>query len=79
MKVYELIAKVSMHPVPKGRNLREVGWADGYLVVRFTGPAMWIYGPQIPEVKRDQLLKNPFPDSLFQKSIKSKFKAFKVG
>jgi hypothetical protein len=80
MKVPELLAKVEMRPVSKARNLREIGWADGYMVVRFwTGPSLWIYGPAIPEVKRDQILANPYPDSLFTKAIKNKFQCHHVG
>lgn len=81
MKVSELLSSVAFQPVPKGRNLAQVGWAHGYLVVRFRGRSdvMWIYGPEIEEKRRDQLLANPFPDSLFQKAIKAKYRAYKVG
>ena len=80
MRVPELLAKVEMLPVPKARNLRAVGWADGYMVVRFwTGPTQWIYGPNIPEDERDKLLRVPYPDKIFDSNIKSKFRAYKVG
>lgn len=78
MKASELFAKATMHPVPKGRNLKCVGWADGYLLVRFSKPDLWVYGPDIPKLKCDQIVANPYPDSLFQKAIKNKYRAFKA-
>jgi hypothetical protein len=68
MKVPELLAKVEMRPVSKARNLREIGWADGYMVVRFwTGPSLYIFGPSIAEAERDKLLRSPYPDGLWTK------------
>jgi hypothetical protein len=78
MKTSELIAKVTLQPVPKARNLGWIGWADGYLLVRFKTSTLWVYGPNIPEVKRDQILANRYPDSLFTKAIKNKYQCFKV-
>lgn len=79
MKTSEVIANAGMRVVTKGRNLFRVGWHGGYFVAEFRrGDALWLYGPNVPEVKRDQVLANPYPDSLFEKAIKSKFKAFKV-
>jgi hypothetical protein len=68
MKTSELLAKVEMLPIPKAKNLRAVGWADGYMVVRFrTGAALYIFGPSIAEVERDKLLRSPYPDGLWSK------------
>lgn len=66
MKVSELIAKADMRRVFRANNLAELGWADGYLVVRFRGrPTLYIYGPNIAECERDKVLANPYPDALF--------------
>jgi hypothetical protein len=79
MKVSELLVKSTPQRVPKGRNLAELSWADGYLLVRFQlRGQLYIFGPSIPEVEFDKLMRSPFPDSLFQKNIKSKFKSYKV-
>lgn len=79
MKVSEIVAKAGMRIVPKAKNLFRIGWHGGYLVAEFRkGSALWIYGPDVPELKREQIIANPYPDSLFEKSIKSKFQAFKV-
>jgi hypothetical protein len=77
MRVPELLAKVEMRPVSKARNLREIGWADGYMVVRFQ-TSTWIYGPNIAEVERDKLHRVPYPDKLFTTNIKNKYRAYKV-
>lgn len=80
MKTSELLAKITMHPVTKGRNLRLVGWADGYMLVAFHGSSeRWIYGPDVAEVERDKILRVPYPDALFQHNVKARYKAFKVG
>lgn len=66
MKVSELLAKATMQPVPKARNLSHLGWADGYLLVRFKGRGtLYIYGPKVAEDTVDRLLKVPYPDKLF--------------
>jgi hypothetical protein len=79
MKVSSIIHGADPKPVTKAKNLAFVGWHEGYMLVRFrTNGDRWIYGPNIPQERLYQLLKNPFPDSLFQKVIKSKFKAYKV-
>jgi hypothetical protein len=79
MKTSELLAKVEMLPVHKARNLDSVGWADGYMVVKFRGrPDRWIYGPNIAEAERDKILRVPFPDSIFCKVIKANYQAFKI-
>ena len=80
MKVSELLAKAAMQPVPKARNLLLIGWADGYMPVRFRSkPTIWIYGPAIPEVERDKIIRVPFPDRQFNCAIKNKYQCFKVG
>ena len=79
MKVSDLLAKATPQPVTRAKNLGTIAWVDGYLVVRFRGrPDQWVYGPAIPEQKFDQILANPFPDALFQKAIKAKYRAYKV-
>ena len=66
MKVSELLAKTEMQAVPKGKNLFKIGWADGYLIVRFKGRSkLYIYGARIAEEERDKLLRVPYPDKLF--------------
>lgn len=80
MKTSELLAKVEMKPVSKARNLSRLGWADGYMVVQFAGrPDLWVYGPEIPELKRDQILANGWPDALFTKAIKNKYQCHHIG
>ena len=79
MKTSDLLREVEMKPVSKGRRIRSVGSAHGYLVVRFWGSdATYIYGPNIPEAERDKLLRVPFPDSLYTKTIKEKYQHCKV-
>lgn len=79
MKTSEVISKAGMRIVPNAKNIFQVGWHGGYLVVEFRrGDSLWLYGPAVPEVKRDQIIANPYPDSLFHKAIKSKFSAFEV-
>lgn len=79
MTTSEVIANAGMRIVSKGRNLFRVGWHAGYMVVEFRrGDALWVYGPQIPEMERDKLLRTPYPDKLFNGNIKAKYKAFKV-
>ena len=79
MKTSELLREVEMKPVSKGRRLRSVGWAHGYLVVRFWGSeATYIYGPNAPEAERDKLLRTPYPDSLYTRTIKEKYQHCKV-
>ncbi len=73
MRTSELLAKVEMVPVSKARNLGEIGWADGYLVVRYKGrPTLYVYGPAIAEAERDKLLKVPYPDKLINQ-LKAKY------
>lgn len=79
MKTSEVIANAGMRVVTKGKNLFRVGWHAGYFVAEFrTGDSLFLYGPDVPELKRDQIYANPYPDALFEKAIKSKFKCFKV-
>lgn len=79
MKTAELLAKVEMVPVHKARNLDQIGWADGYMVVKFRGrEVLWVYGPAIAEAERDKILRVPFPDFIFNKCIKAHYQAFKI-
>lgn len=79
MKVSEVLAKADMRPVPRAKNLGRIGWADGYMPVRFRGkPTIWIYGPDIPEAERDKILRVPFPDKLFSTNIRAKYRCHKV-
>lgn len=80
MKVSELVSKAEMFHLPKARNLRDVGWADGYMLVRFRSkPTLWIYGPDIPAEELPKLLRVPYPDKLFTQNIKNKFRCHKAG
>ena len=66
MKVSDLISRTVFHPVPRGKNLSVIGWAEGYLLVRFKGRGtLYVYGPNIPEDTVGRLLKVPYPDKLF--------------
>jgi hypothetical protein len=66
MKASDLISRTVPKPVTKGRNLDQVGWCDGYLLVRFKGRGtLYIYGPAIDEDTVERLLKVPYPDKLF--------------
>ena len=80
MKVSEILANSKPNYLPKARNLDCIWWHAGYLVVRFKGwPALYVYGPNVPEEKRDMLLKNPYPDALFSKwKEKYNWQHFKV-
>jgi len=80
MKVSELIAKAEPKPVARGRNLGLVGWADGYLLVKFRGrDTLYIYGPDIAEHEAEKIVKNPYPDALFTKlRDKHQWKCHKV-
>jgi hypothetical protein len=79
VKVSELISRTVPKPVTKGRNLDQVGWCDGYLLVRFRNRStLYIFGPDIEEVERDKLLRSPYPDKLFTTNIKNKYKCHKV-
>lgn len=86
MKVSELIAQSKFHRVPHGRNIAEVSWVQGYLLVRFSQPKgfksdrvrLYIFGPNIPEAERDKLLRVPYPDKLFTQNIRGKYQCHKV-
>jgi len=68
VKVSDLISRAVPHPVPKARNLDMVGWCDGYLLVRFKGRGtLYVYGPEIAEAEVEKILKNPYPDALFNR------------
>ena len=77
MKASELFARTTMHEVKKGRNVRWIGWCDGYILVRFQKPDLYIFGPDIPEGELSKILRVPYPDRQFQLAIRSKFRAFK--
>lgn len=80
MKVSDLISRTVPKPVAKGKNLEQLGWCDGYLLVRFRErPTLYIYGKDggIPESEADKILANPFPDALFSK-LKKHWKCHKV-
>lgn len=71
MKIRELLATTKPERVLKGHNLEFVGWNDGYMVVKFFGrDDQYIYGPRIAECEKDKILKNPYPDSLWNKLVK---------
>ncbi len=79
MKVSEIFTNANMKPVPRAKNLDQIGYCDGYLLVRFKGkPTLWIYGPNISAVEVDKILRVPYPDKLFSTNIRSKYKVFKV-
>ncbi len=79
MKVSDLISRTVPQSVPRAKNLDQIGYCDGYLLVRFKGkPTLWIYGPNISAVEVDKILANPFPDSLFYKVIRAKYRAHKA-
>lgn len=66
MKVTEILANAEPHHLPKARNLETIWWWSGYLMVRFKGRrTLYVHGPDIEEAKRDMLVKNHFPDHLF--------------
>lgn len=68
-----------MQPVPKAKNLDRIGWTNGYMLVQFKGrPDRWVYGPAIPEVELQKILRVPYPDKIFTTNIKNKFKCAKV-
>ena len=48
------------------------------MLVVFRSGERYIYGPAIEEFRLEQLLGNPYPDALFTKVIKAKFKVHKV-
>ena len=80
MKVSELLAKASLQPVTRAHNLDQIGWCDGYLLVKFkSSNSLWVYGPAIPEAERDTLLRVPYPDHLFSNHRdKQGWKCFKL-
>jgi len=80
MKVSEILSTASMQTVPKARNLGEVGWSGGYLVVRYKGrPQPYIYGPKVDVLEVSKILANPYPDSLLSKLIKKhNWQSYKV-
>lgn len=69
-----------LQPVPKARNLDRIGWANGYVLVQFKGrPDRYVFGPKIGEDVVPKILANPFPDRLFQLTVKQKFQCAKLG
>jgi hypothetical protein len=52
--------------LPRGKNLRRVGWRDGFLTVQFRGrPTIYIYGPGVAREDCEKLFRVPYPDKLF--------------
>lgn len=79
MKVSQLLINAVWKRNPRARNLAEFAWVDGYLLVRFQlRGQLYVFGPNLDPEEESKLLKNPFPDRLFQTNIKSKCKCFKV-
>ena len=79
MKVSDLISRTVLQFVTKAHNLSQVGWCDGYLLVRFRGRStLYVFGPDIAEAEFDKILKNPYPDALFSK-LKKHWSCYKVG
>lgn len=70
--------KFELRDLKKGKNLKRIAWTAGYMLVQFNRPQQYIFGPEIPESEFTKILANPFPDSLFQKIIKSKYRCCKV-
>jgi hypothetical protein len=78
MKISELIS-IPRKPVTKSRNLDSIAWHQGYMVVKFfSGPALYLYGPEIPEAELHKIMRVPYPDALFQSNIKNRYKCHKV-
>ncbi len=78
MKVSDLISRTVPQFVTKAHNLDQIGWCDGYLLVRFRGRStLYVFGPDIAEVERDKILANPYPDALFSK-LKKHWQCYKI-
>ena len=72
--------KFDLQSVPKAKNLDRIGWSNGYVLVQFKGrPDRYIFGPAIPQTEVEKVIKNPWPDRIFQTCIKAKFQCHKVG
>ena len=72
--------KFDLKPVPKAKNLDLIGWTGGYMLVQIKGrPQQYVFGPNIPEAEEDKIIKNPYPDRLFQVNVRNKFKCHKIG
>lgn len=72
--------KFDLQLVSKAHNLHFIGWTNGYVMVEFRGkPDRYIYGPDIPRSEVDKVLRNPYPDRIFETCIKRKYKCYKVG
>ncbi len=68
-----------LKPIPKAKNLDQIGWSGGYMLVQFKGrPMRYVFGPNIPETEFDKILANPYPDRLFTTNIRNKFKCHKI-
>ena len=71
--------KFDLEHVPKAKNLDLIGWTGGYVLVQFKGrPARYVFGPDIAESQFERILRNPYPDRLFQLIIKNQFKCHKI-
>ena len=59
--------------LPKGRNLRRIGWHDGWLTVQFASGSTYRYGPGVEREVAEKLLRVPFPDKLFTQIVKDTY------
>ena len=49
--------KFDLKHVPKAKNLDQIGWSGGYMLVQFKGrPTRYVFGPNIPETEFDKIL-----------------------
>jgi hypothetical protein len=72
--------RFNLQSVTRGRNLEQIGWNAGYVLVQFRGrPAQYVFGPAIPREHVEKILRVPFPDRQFELTIKKKFQCKKIG
>ena len=54
--------KFDLKHVPKAKNLDQIGWSGGYMLVQFKGrPTRYVFGPNIPESRVRQDTREPVP------------------
>ena len=65
--------------VPKAKNLDQIGWSGGYMLVQFKGrPTRYVFGP-VAEKDFEKILRVPYPDKLFvQLRDKNQWQCHKV-